>query len=415
MDDEQGQPMPPEEVTRERKTIWSEPVTEPWRARPVFWRSLDLLGIGFPVYFVLALPTALLAGAATSLAVGREVVVAVVLQLGSAFVGFIATLLMIAATDVLRTGNRPSFGSLGRVVTRRAIPLVALYVGLALVVAGVIVATVLFTATAPAITLVAILVIYSALIYGVLRLAPVAQVVVLEGLGGRAALGRSWRLTDGHVWRLVRLGILMFLVTLPASIGAELLASLTSVPALASITPAVSAFLSTPLFAISTTLAWAEMADRSEPAEGVGDGDRPRGLVLGVVVGLGIVLAVAGVVEGVRTGGAAVVGDRGVILAGTDRNPVDPCRPVGPKSSFSVGEPIHIGGYFSRRLLPGREATIQIYVDGDLAASEPLAAGPLGTECYYELEPLTDVGPSEWRIVVVDEGESLAEGSFSIR
>lgn len=103
-----------------------------------------------------------------------------------------------------------------------------------------------------------------------------------------------------------------------------------------------------------------------------------------------------------------------MILAGS-ANAVDPCRPANPRTTFAVGEPVHVGGYFSRRLLPGDAARIQVYVDGRLAADDQLELPPFGAECYSEQEPLTADEPSEWRIVVATDGTTLAEGSFSVR
>jgi hypothetical protein len=147
-----------------------------------------------------------------------------------------------------------------------------------------------------------------------------------------------------------------------------------------------------------------------------------RNVAFGAVVGLGLVLLVAGVAEVARTGRSASFGstppieDRGEIIAGTGFNFLDPCRPSNPQTTFAISQPVHIGGYFTRRALPSERVVVEYYLDGELLSESTLEPSPFGLECYYEVEPLTVDFPGEWRIVARSStGTQLAQGRFTVR
>jgi hypothetical protein len=107
--------------------------------------------------------------------------------------------------------------------------------------------------------------------------------------------------------------------------------------------------------------------------------------------------------------------DRGKILAGTERDPANPCAPKAQATTFESSETIYVGGYFSRAVLPGQSATVHVLIDGAEAAKAPLNAGGKLVACYYEQEALTGLSPAEYRILVDDDTGVLAEGTFTVK
>jgi len=107
--------------------------------------------------------------------------------------------------------------------------------------------------------------------------------------------------------------------------------------------------------------------------------------------------------------------DRGKILAGSQRDPANPCAPQQQATEFDSTDTIYVGGYFSRAVLPGQTATVHVFIDGTEAASAPLNARGQLVACYYEQDALTGLSPAEYRIRVDDNVGVLAEGSFTVR
>jgi len=107
--------------------------------------------------------------------------------------------------------------------------------------------------------------------------------------------------------------------------------------------------------------------------------------------------------------------DRGKILAGTERDPANPCAPKSQATTFESSDTIYVGGYFSRAVLPGQSATVHVLVDGDERAKAPLNAGGQLVACYYEQDALTGLSPAEYRILVDDDTGVLAEGTFTVK
>jgi len=107
--------------------------------------------------------------------------------------------------------------------------------------------------------------------------------------------------------------------------------------------------------------------------------------------------------------------DRGKILAGTERDPANPCAPKSQATTFASSDTIYVGGYFSRAVLPGQSATVHVLIDGAEAVSAPLNAGGQLVACYYEQDALTGLSPAEYRILVDDDAGVLAEGTFTVK
>jgi hypothetical protein len=106
---------------------------------------------------------------------------------------------------------------------------------------------------------------------------------------------------------------------------------------------------------------------------------------------------------------------RGQLVAGTARNPLDPCRPNATKTTFSTTESIYIGGYFTKPIPRGESGQIEIFVNGRSVVSDPVTSPIQAVQCYYEADPLTGAQPASYRLVVTYKGETIAEGEFTIR
>ena len=107
--------------------------------------------------------------------------------------------------------------------------------------------------------------------------------------------------------------------------------------------------------------------------------------------------------------------DRGKILAGTQRDPANPCAPQQQATTFASTDTIYVGGYFSRAVLPGQSATVHVLIDGAERAKAPLNARGQLVACYYEQDALTGLSPAEYRIRVDDDTGVLAEGTFTVK
>ena len=103
------------------------------------------------------------------------------------------------------------------------------------------------------------------------------------------------------------------------------------------------------------------------------------------------------------------------IRAGSARNPLDPCKPSAIRTTFSTADDVYIGGYFSKVVPRGETATVYVYVDGVLSASQPLSSATQMVGCYYELDPLVGAPAGSYRLVVSYLGETIAEGDSVIR
>jgi hypothetical protein len=156
----------------------------------------------------------------------------------------------------------------------------------------------------------------------------------------------------------------------------------------------------------------------SSPIGGVSRNER-RVYVLGIfIVGCLLLipsLAIAAPSLGTIGLSGVPAADRGKILAGTQRDPANPCAPQEQATTFAATDTIYVGGYFSRAVLPGQSATVHVLIDGAEAVSAPLNAGGKLVACYYEQDALTGLSPAEYRILVDDDTGVLAEGTFTVK
>ena len=91
------------------------------------------------------------------------------------------------------------------------------------------------------------------------------------------------------------------------------------------------------------------------------------------------------------------------------------CRPTGTKTTFSTSEPIYIGGYFSKPVPAGQQATVAVYVNGAVAASAPVGDSAKPAICYYEADPVVGAQPGTYRIEITLAGETIASGQFVVQ
>jgi hypothetical protein len=398
--------------------------TGAWSAVSVVGRTLDTLGARLPLFLVLSLPAAVVAGGISLVAPSLDVPGLVVGSLLAGLATLVSTIAAVVATHAIWTGRAAT----GRGVLTAAMPRsramlwAYLLLGILALFAWLLAAA-LTSAVDPALSLIG-LVAMTAIIYVALRLTPVAQVVILERVRGTAALSRSWAVTRGHVWALVRTLLLVALIALPVSLGITLLTYATTEPLLPALGTFFATFVITPLVPIATTLAWARMAGESYPATIPGRVRASGRRVLAAVLGVGLAMAAAGLAEGSRAGWpglqaslATLPGSDakpGVIMAGTQNNPLDPCRPLDQKTTFATTDPLWMGGYLSRDIPPSEVATVEIFVDGELYERAELGDPELPTSCYYLTEPVTGTEPSSWHIVVRRGDETLAEGRWTV-
>jgi len=107
--------------------------------------------------------------------------------------------------------------------------------------------------------------------------------------------------------------------------------------------------------------------------------------------------------------------NRGQILFGTGRDSGNNCQPTGAKTTFSSGETIYIGGYFTKPIPAGSTGSVAIYVNGVIAGSAPLGDASKAVICYYEVDPLVGAQPGTYRINVSLAGESIADGQVVVQ
>jgi hypothetical protein len=256
------------------------------------------------------------------------------------------------------------------------------------------------------------------LLYAYIRWSLAYPAVALAGAGPIEALRRSWSAMRGNMWRLGVLVVGLYLLTIPLGAAAALFVFSENRlvgPALG----VVVTLLVGPIIPIALAVAWGDLTDRPEAPDARPTDRRLRYAFVGLVLAAGVLLLVPGVATFVdelpQLGLAGVpVEDRGRIVAGTGRSPLDLCRPTGVKSTFAAAEPIYLGGYFNRTILPGQSATLDVYLDGSLLGTTEIAAAGQAVACYYELDPLIEMPPGDYVIVVRDASGTLAEGAFRV-
>jgi hypothetical protein len=257
------------------------------------------------------------------------------------------------------------------------------------------------------------------ILYVFLRWSLSNAAIALEPVGPLEGLARSRAVTRGNVWRILAVYALLVLLIAPLQVGLTFLAlEATSAPLQIAIGVA-SGLAITPLLSIVATTIFGDLTGRPEAAPSAAPSRRPGVFAAGVIIAGVLSLAAS-----VPTIGPALerltlqsvpVEVRGQILAGTALNPADACRPIGPKATFSSGETIYIGGYFSRIVPAGETIDIEIFVNGRSAGSSPQRDPTQALACYYEPEALDGVAPGTYRLVISVNGETIAEGQFAVQ
>ena len=444
---------PPDEPSSEPPTIgwatgvqWEPAVPEAQALLPpagvklgigsVLGRTLDTFIRRWTLFVVLAIPSVVVAAGSSIILRGSttsSVGVSVLVTLVGLAIDTVFSLSMIVAADHLRAGREPSYDSVIGRATSRAVAAILSTVAQILALVGVLIVPAVLLGVVIAVgrggggaasggAAIAILLLIAAVI--VIAVVAIRWVlsqaaIVLDGFGPIKGLNRSWSVTRGNAWRLFGLYLLLGLLFLPLSIGLSIL-SLVSLSPLVFVLLAVSSLIGGPLTAIALSTVYGDLTGRPaiEPAPAaIGRG---RGILVAAILAVGVVALVIGIPNigpGLSQLGLSQVPieSRGKILVGTTRDPLDPCRPAGVQSTFSTTDTLYVGGYFTKVIPPGASATVYFYINGTLSDTTPLSSATQSVGCYYETDPVTGVPPATYRLVVEYGGETIGEGTFTVR
>ena len=394
----------------------------------VIGRTLDTFIRHGPFFVVLAVPSALITIASTIILGGStSTAFSLFVSLGSLAVVVIFTMAMIVAADDLRAGRIPTYGSVIRRAADRAgsaflstlaqaAALVGLAVAAALVIAALLIGGNIGGQVIAALISIAAIVLVVAV---AVRWSVLLAAIVLDGFGPLKALSRSRAVTRGNAWRVFGVFAVFGLLFLPLSVGVFAL-SLTSRTPLVLVLMIASNLVNGPITAIATSITYGDLTGR--PAVEVGpDARRTASSIL--VAAILIVGAFAFVLGGPNIGpglsrlspGFVPAQDRGKIFVGTTRNPLDPCKPSNVGSTFSTADALYVGGYFTKAIPAGASATVDVYANGTKVNSAPLTDPSHPIACYAESDPLVGAAPGTYRLVVSLGGETIGEGTFTIR
>lgn len=402
----------------------------------VFGRTIDMF-IRHPLAFIiLAAPLAVVGaiGSFVYSAPGASSWASLGILLVTVVVGIVMGLAIVIAADELRAGRPVVHGSvIGRamsVTVSAVLSAIAQYLVLfGAIVGAAIVLSILFLSSGSvgsrngpvfALFVIGVFVLVVLVIYVSLRWSLSNAAIALENAGPIQALGRSRFLTKSNVWRIIGLYFALALATGPLSIGLAMLGLASGGSAVIAFLTAAGELLTVPIVTIASATVLGDLAGRPVLPPAAALAPRARGSFVAGLILIGVVASAVALpqmrnaFERLALSGVPAA-DRGRILAGTTRNPLDPCRPTGVKSTFSTGESIYLGGYFTKALPAGQEARIDVYANGSLVNSAPLS-NPSGTvACYYEGDAIVGASPGTYRLVVSLGGETIAEGTFAIQ
>lgn len=339
------------------------------------------------------------------------------------FLGLMVAAAIVDATDTIRSGQTRSATQAFQSASRRFRSIFGAWLIIALALAGVGIVFAIplagaviedgFSDLSKLVPWVAVAAVGGALVtYLLFRWSLMAQGILLEGLGARASLARSWSFTKGRVVRLGLLSLLVGLFGIVGTAGEVLVSSASNDPLLVALASFVAAVVLTPLPTIVMTIAFRDLTGRRD-APGLALPKRwPRVLVVFLVVD--ILLLVAGI-GAFRSGNFTLPTSRGGIVTGTSSNPADGCSPTNPKSEFSSADEIWLAATFTRRVEPGVVMEVHFSRDAVELGVVPITSGPLGAGCYYEIEALTGFSPGTYGVRVTVGTEVLAKGEFKIQ
>lgn len=429
------EPVPGEQAVTELEHQSSDPSVEAiadvgpvvigWQgARKTTSRALDVYGSAISKFLLLGSPVAVLS-VLTVLLNANPILLGVIIiaELSIALVAGAAMMLM---TDDIERGAEPTISDVLRRAKGRFIPLVLQDIAVIAAIVGVmalggivaVVGAAVGSAsgggtTLPAIV-VAVIVTTLAVSYLAFRWAVGSQAVVLDGESPMTGLRHSWSVTRRHFWRLVRLGIVLSLWTMLAIAGSSALMEYASNRALAGFGQAVASLVTAPLLAITLAIVYRDLAGRHAGAHPTASRGRGRPARIAVLGG-GIVILAAGIWAFADAGGRSFAPDRGQVLAGTQRNPLDECRPLGIKTVFSASEAVWLAEIFTTRIPPGDDVEISYIRNGTVLGSVPVTAGPSGLDCSFEDSPISGVEAGIYRITARYRSNVVADGSFEVK
>lgn len=407
----------------------------PLRVGSAFGRTLDMFLRHPLVFIVLAVPGALVGAVSSALyAAPTQGAATLGIALITIVVGLVLGLAMIIASDEFRAGRPVEYGSVlrraGGAAVTAVLSAIAQYLALfgLILLAAIVLSGVLAVSSEPgnlgfqpglpfAIGIAAVFVL---VVYIGLRWSLTNAAIALEGAGPLKALGRSRFLTKGNLWRIFGLFLAIGLMTIPLSLGLGMLAFASDGSPVVALLTAAAELVTVPIFSIGIAIVFGDLTGRPEATSVATTASTARvpfvaGLILIGVVATAVAIPQLGsAVERLTLSGVPVA-DRGKLVAGTTRNPLDPCRPIGVKSTFASSDSIYIGGYFTKAIAGGQQGKIDLYVNGALLSTAPLGNASGSVACYYESDPLVGGPPGTYRLVVSLNGETIAEGSFAIQ
>jgi hypothetical protein len=394
----------------------------------VIGRTFDTFLRQGPFFVVLAVPSAVIAIVSTIILGGTtSTAFSLFVSLGSLAVDVIFTMAMIVAADDLRAGRIPTYGSVIRRAADRAgraflstLAQAAALVGLTLA-AGLVIAFFLIGGNIGGQVIAALLSIAAIVLLVVVavRWSLLLAANVLDGFGPLKALSRSRAVTRGNAWRVFGVFAVLGVLFLPLSVGEFGLSVVARTPVVLVLMVATN-LLNGPLTAIATSITYGDLTGRPAVEAGA-DTRRNAGSIL--VAAILVVGAFALVLGGPNIGpflsrlspGNVPAEDRGKIFAGTSRNPLDPCKPSNVGSTFSTADTLYVGGYFTKPIPAGQSATVDVYANGTKVNSAPLTDPSSPIACFAESDPLVGASPGTYRLVISFGGETIAEGSFTVR
>jgi hypothetical protein len=394
----------------------------------VIGRTFDTFIRQGPFFVALAVPSAVIAIVSTIILGGStSAAFSLFVSLGSLAVDLIFTMAMIVAADDLRAGRIPVYGSVIRRAADRVgsaflstlaqlAALVGLAVAAALVIAFFLIGGNIGGQVIAALISIAAIVLVVAV---AVRWSVLLAAIVLDGFGPLKSLSRSRAVTRGNAWRVLGVFAVLGVLFLPLSVGELGLYFVPRTP-LVLVLMIASNLINGPLTAIVTSISYGDLTGR--PAVEAGSDTRRNAgsvLVAGILVvgAFALVLGAPNIGPGLSrlSPGYVPVQDRGKIFAGTTRNPLDPCKPSDVGSTFSTTDTVYIGGYFTRAIPAGESATVDVYTNGTNTHTAPLTDPSRPIACLGEPDPIVGAPPGTYRIVITYGGETIGEGTFTVR
>ena len=389
-----------------------------------FGRVLRTYAAGWRVFLALALPSAVVS------AVGSPVVVlwflsgallpVLAFALVAAIIGLLSSIAMMVTTAELRAGSAPSVTSTARRAIGRSLPVTGSFLAIGAVFVGLLFVIAVFGVIVQArgagadLFGLSIIIGYVAIVVITIRWVVAPAAATIGGHGPIASLRESRRLTRRNAWRILGFLFVLGLVSAPLSIGLTLV-SRHGDPLFVAIAVFAATLASGPLLSIGIATVYGDLAEHPVVSSGGQAGERRRDVLVGGLVGVGALVLTVGIVLSSQGGSRPlVVPDAGVILAGTDQNALNRCRPENRKASFEVNEAFYIGGYFSRMADADQPLTIAVYLDDVLIIRDTVSSRPEGIGCYYEPEPIRGASAGNYRIQILNGGDTLADGRFTI-